>query len=118
MEAAGRVWLRDYEGIDAPAEGRQHGLGHVVVRGEAAGRDTGADGSDHLLWVGAESLLQASDAVGGDIGGSAAPTGMEGGNGVDVGSVKQHRYAVGGVDYQRAAGPVGDEAVTFVRYRA
>ena len=83
----------------------------VFADGEAAGGDGGADGGDEVLRAGAVVEAHGADAALDDAGESAAPAGVEGGDGAGAGVGEQNGHAVGGLDAEEQVGEVGHEGV-------
>jgi len=79
----------------------------------AAGADRGADGSQKIGGLAAEFELHAADGFLGDTRESAAPAGVDGGNGSFFRIDEKNRHAIGGLDGEEQAGSVCGRSVAF-----
>ena len=80
--------------------------------GETAVADRRADGRDEVLGAGAEVAAKGADAALDDAGESAAPAGVEGGDGVGAGVGDEDGDAVGREDAEKDVRVAGVECVT------
>ena len=77
----------------------------------AAAADGWADGGEEVGGVGFELHLHPADGFDDDAGESAAPTGMNGGDGALFRVDEENRDAVGGLDAQEEPGTICDGGI-------
>src|SRR5260370_11555649 len=82
----------------------------------AAAADRGADGGEEIRGLGAEVHLHLADGFDDDAGESAAPTGMNGGDGALFRVDEENRDTVGGLDAEEEPGTICDGGIAAARF--
>jgi len=81
----------------------------------AAAADRGADGGEEIRGLGSEVHLHLADGFDDDAGESAAPAGMNGGDGALFRIDEENRDAIGGLDAQEEPGTICDGGISAAR---
>ncbi len=81
----------------------------------ATASDGGADGGEEVGRVGFELHLHFADGFDDNAGESAAPAGVDGGDGTFLGVYEENRDAVGSLHAEEEAGTVGDGGIAVAR---
>ncbi len=90
---------------------------HLFPYGVAAGTDRGTDRGDKVLRARPKLELHPSDTVFDDAFHGSAPAGMEGSDDFAYGVGNKDGNTVGGLNSQQNSGLMGQDAVSFARWR-